>query len=136
MIAIAPLGLIGWEAPTWPQLGLLFLIACCHLGGQYLTIRAFMMASASMLAPFSYSTIIWATLIGVFVFGSFPDMPTLIGTTVLAASGLYVWYRERQRAIEPTVPGGSIAEVAQDITPSTEVDGVDVTESKVDRREV
>ena len=78
-----------------------------------------------MLAPFSYSTIIWATLIGIFVFGSFPDMPTLIGTTVLAASGLYVWYRERQRAIEPTVPGGSIADVAQELNPSAEADGSD-----------
>ncbi|MCR9175992.1 MAG: DMT family transporter [Alphaproteobacteria bacterium] len=130
LIAVAPLGLYGWESPTWPQLGLLALIACCHMAGQYLTIRAFMMASASMLAPFSYSTIIWATLIGVFVFGSFPDMPTLIGTTVLAASGLYVWYRERQRAIEPTVPGGSIAEVAQDLIPSTDTDG-----AEADKRE-
>ena len=123
LIAVAPLGLLGWVTPTWPQLGLLALIAVCHMAGQYLTIRAFMMASASMLAPFSYSTIIWATLIWIFVFGSFPDMPTLIGTTVLAASGLYVWYRERQRAIEPTVPGGSIAEVAQELNPSAEADG-------------
>ncbi|SDF18337.1 MULTISPECIES: DMT family transporter [Thalassobaculum] len=121
MIVIAPLGVAGWEMPTPIQWGMLVAIAACHAAGQYFTIRAFMMASASLLAPFSYSTIIWATLIGMFAFGSYPDIGTIAGTCLLAGAGLYVWHRERQVTGQPTVPGGSISEVAQEAPESVEV---------------
>ncbi|MEQ8586164.1 MAG: DMT family transporter [Thalassobaculaceae bacterium] len=114
IVVIAPLGLVGWEAPTPTQWAMLATIAVCHAAGQYLTIRAFMMASASLLAPFSYSTIVWATLIGLFVFGSYPDAATTAGTCLLIGAGLYVWHRERKVTGVPTVPGGSISEAAQE----------------------
>ena len=56
------------------------------------------MASASLLAPFSYASIVWATLIGWVVFGTRPDQATMLGTSLLIAAGLYVWHRERMRA--------------------------------------
>lgn len=121
MIVIAPLGLSGWETPTPIQWGMLAAIALCHAAGQYFTIRAFMMASASLLAPFSYSTIVWATLIGLFAFGSYPDAATIAGTALLVGAGLYVWHRERQVTGQPTVPGGSISEVAQEAPESEEI---------------
>jgi drug/metabolite transporter (DMT)-like permease len=114
LVVIAPLGLADWETPSNRALGLLGVIALCHTAGQYLTIRAFMMASASILAPFSYSTIIWAILIGGVFFGSLPDLATVAGTVTLACAGLYVWHRERVVTGKPTVPGGSISEAAQD----------------------
>jgi drug/metabolite transporter (DMT)-like permease len=111
--AIIPLGLIDWHMPDESQLIKLLAIAVCHLIGQYLTIRAFMLASASILAPFSYSTIIWATLIGAVFFHSLPDAPTVAGTAILFAAGIYVWHRERRLARKVTVPGGaSISEAA------------------------
>lgn len=115
-IVIFPLGIAEWEPPSRAQAGLLVAIGCCHAAGQYLTIRAFMLASASILAPFSYSTIIWATVIGLLVFDSLPDVATFAGAFVLVGAGLYVWYRERVREVPPTVPGGSIAEAAQATT--------------------
>ncbi len=111
LVVVAPFGLINWQAPTAWQWAALAGIACCHIAGQMLTIRAFMLASASLLAPFSYTTIIWATLIGYFAFGSLPDLPTGIGASVLAAAGLYVWHRERTRQTVPTTPGASISAV-------------------------
>ncbi len=111
-IVIAPFGLAVWQTPTLLQVGLLFLIALCHIAGQLLTIRGYMMASASLLAPFSYTTIIWAMLIGLLAFNSFPDLPTIAGTLVLLLAGLYVWHRERVRTVPPTTPGASIAVVA------------------------
>jgi drug/metabolite transporter (DMT)-like permease len=113
LIAIAPLGLLDWRTPTALEWAFLAAIAACHVAGQYLTIRAFMLASASMIAPFSYSTLLWAILIGAFAFGSYPDTATLIGGALLVAAGIYVWHRERQVTGKPTNPGGSIAEVAQ-----------------------
>ncbi len=123
MLVIAPLGLSGWEMPTATQWGMLAVIALCHAAGQYLTIRAFMMASASLLAPFSYSTIVWATLIGLFAFGSYPDPATIAGTALLVGAGLYVWHRERRVTGQPTVPGGSISEAAQEIEAVGEDEG-------------
>lgn len=113
LVAIAPLGLADWRTPTVRDWGFFAAIAACHVAGQYLTIRAFMLASASLIAPFSYSTLLWAMLIGAFAFGSFPDAATLIGAGVLVAAGVYVWHRERQVTGKPTNPGGSIAEVAE-----------------------
>jgi drug/metabolite transporter (DMT)-like permease len=113
-VVIFPLGVADWETPPPAQAGLLAAIGACHATGQYLTIRAFMQARASMLAPFSYSTMVWATLIGLLVFNSVPDAATLAGAAVLVGAGLYVWHRERVRDVPPTVPGGSIAESAQE----------------------
>ncbi|EDP62978.1 acetylornithine deacetylase [alpha proteobacterium BAL199] len=113
LVAIIPLGILDWRNPTPAEWSFLVAIAICHVAGQYLTIRAFMLASASLIAPFSYSTLVWAILIGVFAFGSYPDAPTLIGGALLVAAGIYVWHRERLITGMPTNPGGSIAEVAE-----------------------
>lgn len=122
MVVIAPLGISSWEMPTATQWGMLVVIAFCHAAGQYLTIRAFSLASASVLAPFSYSTIIWAVLIGIFAFDSYPDFWTVAGTCLLAGAGLYVWHRERKVTGQPTVPGGSISEVAQEPLETEEIE--------------
>jgi drug/metabolite transporter (DMT)-like permease len=74
-----------------------------------LIIRAFMLAPASLLAPFSYSTIVWATLIGAVVFGTYPDPVSIAGTILLVGAGLYVWYRERTLTTPSTALGASSA---------------------------
>jgi len=122
LVAIAPLGIADWQPPTLRDWAFLVAIAACHVAGQYLTIRAFMLASASLIAPFSYSTLLWAMLIGVFAFGSFPDAPTLAGAGLLVAAGVYVWHRERKVTGMPTNPGGSIAEVAATEAPDEAAD--------------
>jgi drug/metabolite transporter (DMT)-like permease len=58
-------------------------------------IRAFSQAPASLLAPFAYAQLIWATVIGLLWFGDFPDFWTLLGAVIITASGIYVVYRER-----------------------------------------
>src|SRR3546814_5187237 len=112
LVAIAPLGIADWRDPTLGEWAFLAAIAVCHVAGQYLTIRAFMLASASLIAPFSYSTLLWAILIGAFAFGSYPDGAPVAGAGLLVAAGLYVWHRDRRVTGLPTNPGGSTAEVA------------------------
>jgi drug/metabolite transporter (DMT)-like permease len=110
LVASAPLALPLWRDPSAFEWLLLIVIGAFNAAGQYLVIRAFMMASASLLAPFSYSTILWAVLIGAIAFDSFPDTPTLAGTLVLVAAGLYVWHRERVRVTPATVPNAALSE--------------------------
>ena len=61
-----------------------------------LVVHAFRRASASILAPFQYLEIISATLLGLLIFGDFPDAMTWLGIAVIVGSGLFVFYRERQ----------------------------------------
>ena len=95
VVALSPLAWSVWLTPNASQWTILILLGIFNGLGQYLVIRAFMLASASLLAPFSYSIIIWSMLIGLVVFNSFPDAITLVGTTILIAAGLYIWNREK-----------------------------------------
>jgi len=96
--AVLPFGISSFVWPNTEQWLLLFALAACHLAAQSLVIRAYMMASASVLAPFSYSSLVWATLFGLMIWGSIPDAMTAAGALVLAGAGLYVWWRERRLA--------------------------------------
>ena len=66
------------------------LLAIGILGGigHYLLILAYALAPASLLAPFSYTQLVWAALFGWLVFGDVPDLPTVLGGVVIAAGGL------------------------------------------------
>ena len=55
------------------------------------------MSPAATVAPFSYTSLIWATLFGFAIFGELPDRWTVVGALVIAASGLYIVHRERVR---------------------------------------
>jgi drug/metabolite transporter (DMT)-like permease len=78
------------------------MVAMGALGGlgHLILIRALTVAPASLLAPFIYTQIVWALILGYLVFGDLPDVWMLLGGAVIVASGLYVFYRE-------AVPGKS-----------------------------
>jgi drug/metabolite transporter (DMT)-like permease len=65
---------------------------------QWLVVLAYRAAPASVLAPFSYSQLVFSGLLGVLVFGTVPDGWTLLGAAIIAASGLYMAHRERVRS--------------------------------------
>ena len=69
--------------------------------GHMLFIRAFQVASASAIAPFTYMQLIWSTLAGWVVFGSFPDGWTMAGIVVIAGSGIVLTWYERWSANIP-----------------------------------
>ena len=62
--------------------------------GQLCLIRAFSQGEAAMLAPYSYTGLIFAALWGILFFAELPDGWTISGALVIAGSGLYVWHRE------------------------------------------
>ena len=67
------------------------------ISGCALVALAFSHAPASVVAPFSYSSLVWATLFGVVVWGDWPDLWTLAGAAIIIGSGLYIFHRERMR---------------------------------------
>jgi drug/metabolite transporter (DMT)-like permease len=84
-----------WRTPDLVGLGLMAAMGLLSAISQTLLISAFARAAASILAPFSYSQMVWSTLIGYFVFATLPDALTWIGAAVVIASGLYTLHRER-----------------------------------------
>lgn len=74
--------------PTAWQLGLAVLLGVVATSGQMLMIQAYRFAPASLLAPFSYSQLLWAVLYGYVLYGVLPDGLTVVGAVVIAGSGL------------------------------------------------
>lgn len=95
MIA-TPVAILTWE-PVSPR-GWVLLVALGIIFGlaQSLLIRAFTLAPASLLAPFSYAQVIAATIVGVIVFGAVPDAWTFAGIALIIAAGMLL-VRSRSR---------------------------------------
>jgi drug/metabolite transporter (DMT)-like permease len=66
--------------------------------GHWLIVSAFQHAQPSLLTPFSYLQMIWATLYGYLIFGQLPDAWSAVGMTVIVASGLLLALQERRGA--------------------------------------
>lgn len=76
------------------HLALMAVISVFGLAAAQLTIAAYRTAPAIIVAPMQYSQIIWAALYGALFFDEFPDQWTVIGTSVIIASGIYIVLRE------------------------------------------
>jgi drug/metabolite transporter (DMT)-like permease len=86
---------------VWPDpLGWTLMIALGALGcvSHWLMIESYSSAPAAVLAPFVYTQLIWVIPVGYVTFGDFPDTWTLVGASLIVASGLYAFYRETVRA--------------------------------------
>ena len=101
-ILLSPFAFSLWEWPqTMLEVGLLVLLGSCGMLGHTLLTRAHEYAEASVLAPTVYSQIIYITLFSWFIFGSVPDFETVLGAMVVVASGVFIWWREKN--IQSTV---------------------------------
>jgi drug/metabolite transporter (DMT)-like permease len=88
-----------WITPTWQQAAIGAAIGLAATTGHWIVVIAFRYADASVLAPFSYSQLLWVTLLGIVMFDEVPTIWTAIGAAFVVASGLYTAHRERQRRI-------------------------------------
>ncbi|WP_439150592.1 DMT family transporter [Sulfitobacter sp.] len=101
-----PLGmLVDWPALTWVMPGLqvsLLLICSGLIGGvaQIMITSSFRFGPVSMLAPFDYASMIFATLIGWLVFSEIPTPAILIGAGLVMTGGVLIIWRERQLGLD------------------------------------
>ncbi len=86
-----------WTPPTTAAWGLFVASGLLFGLGHYLVIKAFEYAEASALAPYNYTQIIVAAVLGVLVFGDVPDGIALFGMVVIVGAGLFVFVRERRQ---------------------------------------
>ena len=88
----------GWVMPSPGVLGLLVAAGLIGGTGQLLLTEAIRRAPVAVVAPFDFTQLVWAGLIGFLVWGETPAMLTLIGAMVVAASSTYILWREIGRS--------------------------------------
>ena len=90
----------AWHSPTPREL--VALIALGVLGGfaHILLTESYRYGTASLVAPFDYTSMLWALLLGYWLFGELPDTLVYVGASIVAAAGLFVIWRERQLGLQ------------------------------------
>ncbi len=86
----------GWVLPGWPIFALLVLSGLFGGLAQIAVTQAFRCAEASLLAPFDYINVIWAVLIGIYIFGEYPSPAVIVGGSIVVLAGLFIIYRENK----------------------------------------
>ena len=94
-LLIAPMG--GWHPVSTMNLALLAVIAVVVFVGYQAVIKSMRTGEISFVAPFRYTSLVWALLVGILVFGEEPDAFMLLGAAIVIGSGLYSFYRESKR---------------------------------------
>ncbi len=93
--SLAAFGCIAnWVTPSPWQLAALVSAGLMSGFAQLLMTEGYRAAETTLVAPFEYGAIIYATVLGVAIWGELPDVWSLSGVVVLIASGLYIWRRE------------------------------------------
>lgn len=93
MSAVVP---FHFQPPTTLDWGIMALAGLFGTIGHFCMIKAFTHAEASKVAPYGYTSLIWATIIGYILFDDLPDVWTFVGAGVIILSGLYIIHREHR----------------------------------------
>jgi drug/metabolite transporter (DMT)-like permease len=94
-----------WVTPGWNEWMLMIGMGVLATAGHMIFAQAFREAPVSVLAPFEYTALVWASLLGFFVWGDVPGPNVWLGSIILIFAGLYILYRETRR--QPTVSPSS-----------------------------
>lgn len=84
-----------WVTPDLSDTMFLLAMGAIAAGGQWLGVRALRLGEASVIGNIQYMQLIYAALLGFFVFAEIPDRYTIIGAGIIVASALYLLHRER-----------------------------------------
>lgn len=104
VFAFAAASIQGWQEITGMSALLMMLNGTLNAGAHFLMIESFRLGEASLVSPFRYSGLIWATILGLVVWGEYPDSWTLAGAAILVASGVYII----ERSPKPANLGGRL----------------------------
>lgn len=102
-LVLLPPALIVWRTPTLVELGWLLVTASCATAGHYTLTQAFRAADITVTQPIQFLQLVWATLLGLLVFGEQPEVWTWVGGGMVVASATFIAHREsrRRKAVVP-----------------------------------
>jgi drug/metabolite transporter (DMT)-like permease len=88
----------AWTLLSWRDAGLMLCIALMSVSGYAALNRSLRIAPVSVLAPFQYTSLVWAAVLGFLVFAEVPADATLLGGAMIIGAGLFILFRERGRS--------------------------------------
>ena len=87
-----------WQPVSVSESLILIGAIVCILGGYLFSVTAMRQGEIAFVAPFRYTSLVVALILGLAVFGEWPDGMTLIGAGIVVATGIYTFYREAKLA--------------------------------------
>ena len=95
-IAKTAIGLNFWDPVSQADWSIMLILSASGMLGHFLLIKCYEVAEASAVQPFAYLQLIWASLIGVIIFGEKITTNVLIGACIIVGAGLFTLWRERK----------------------------------------
>ena len=95
-IAMTVVGLNYWDPVSKSDWSIMLLLSASGVVGHYLLIKCYEVAEASAVQPFAYLQLIWASMIGIIIFGEQITTNVLIGACIIVGAGLFTLWRERK----------------------------------------
>jgi drug/metabolite transporter (DMT)-like permease len=95
---------LGFRAPHWTDALMVVFAGIGNGIAQYWWTKSLSLAPPSAVAPFNYLSLIWAAMLGFAIWGDVPTPSLLVGSAIVAASGLYILWRETLRRPHQPVP--------------------------------
>ena len=106
-VAMTAVGIWFWQPMSGLDWMLMGMLCCTAVSGHWLLIRAFEVAEASAIQPFAFLQLIFATILGMTIFGDALHLNTVIGAVVVVSSGLFTLWRARVKHV-PVVTDPSV----------------------------
>ncbi len=85
-----------WRPVAAPDLLHIVIAAGALFFGYVFSVSSMRVGEVAVVAPFRYTILIWAIILGVVIFGHVPDRWTLLGAAIIVATGIFTFYRERR----------------------------------------
>ena len=95
-IAMTAIGLNFWDPVSQADWSIMLILSASGMLGHFLLIKCYEVAEASAVQPFAYLQLIWASLIGVIIFGEKITINVLLGACIIVGAGLFTLWRERK----------------------------------------
>lgn len=103
-VSMTPLGLWAWEPMAGPDAAWMGVLCLTGALGHWLLIAAYERAEASSVQPFAYLQLVWASMLGVAVFGETIAAPVVAGAAIVIGAGLFTLWRERRGTASRAAP--------------------------------
>jgi drug/metabolite transporter (DMT)-like permease len=107
-IGVTVMALVGslykaesWVVPNTYEASLLLVAALCLMAGYTAAVAGMRLGDIGAVAPFRYTSLLVALILGFFLFDEWPDKWTMLGAGIVVATGLFTLYRERAIATKP-----------------------------------